>query len=136
MKITLNWLQNVAFAADNGRGSQIVFDGPPEYGGKDQGMRPMEGVLSGAAACSAFDIVQILKKSRQTLHTLAVEVEAARDSSPPGVFTRIHLHFLLSGELRDSAVARAVSLSVEKYCSALAMLNKTAEITHSWAVKN
>lgn len=113
-----------------------MFDGPPEYGGKERGMRPMEGVLSGAAACSAFDVVQILKKSRQTPRSLAVEVEATRHSSPPGIFTRIHLHFLLSGELRENAVGRAVSLSVEKYCSALAMLNKTADVTHSWAIQN
>lgn len=133
MKVALTWLGEVAFCAENERGKQITFDGPPEHGGKDQGMRPMEGVLSAAAACSAFDVVHILKKAGQSPRSMKVEVEAER--APEGVFTRIHLNFLLSGTSRESSVERAVSLSVEKYCSALAMLNKTAKVTHSWEIR-
>lgn len=136
MNISLVWREGVAFEAENAHGRRIVFDGPPEYGGTNAGMRPMEGVLSAAAACSAFDVVQILKKSRQTLSALAVKVEAERAPSPPAVFTRIHLHFTLGGKLRPAAAARAVQLSADKYCSALAMLNKTATITHSWEIKD
>lgn len=133
MKVALTWLGDVAFCAENESGKQITFDGPPEHGGKDQGMRPMEGVLSAAAACSAFDVVHILKKSRQSPRAMTVEVQAER--APQGVFTRIHLNFLVSGTPRESAVERAVSLSVEKYCSALSMLNKTATVTHSWEIR-
>ena len=136
MNISLIWLQDAAFEATNAHERRIVFDGPSEYGGKNAGMRPMEGMLSAAAACSAFDVVNILKKSRQKLSALGVQVEAARAPSPPAVFTRIHLHFTLGGELRAAAVARAVQLGVEKYCSALAMLNKTATVTHSWKIEN
>ncbi len=136
MNISLVWLQDSAFEAKNAHGRRIVFDGPSEYGGKNAGMRPMEGMLSAAAACSAFDVAHILKKSRQKLSALRVNIEAERAPSPPAVFTRIHLHFLLGGELRETAAERAVRLSVEKYCSALAMLNKTAAVTHSWEIEN
>ncbi len=135
MKISLKWLQNVAFSAENDSGNRIVFDGPPEYGGENAGMRPMEGMLSAAAACAAFDVVRILQKSRQDLRALRAEVAAERADSIPSVFTRIHLHFIAEGEVRDSAAERAVSLAVEKYCSALSMLHKTAEVTHSWEIR-
>lgn len=136
MNISLVWLQDSAFEAKNAHGRRIVFDGPPEYGGKNAGMRPMEGVLSSAAACAAFDVVRILKKSRQKLSALEVNVEAERAESLPAVFTRIRLHFLLRGEVREPAAKRAAQLSVEKYCSALAMLNKTAAVSYSWELKN
>lgn len=135
MKISLIWLQDAAFRAENNSQQRIIFDGPPDHGGKNRGMRPMEGVLSATAACSAFDVVNILKKSRQIPRALCVEVESERAKTPPAVFTRIHLRFLLDGELRQSAVERAVMLSVEKYCSALAMLNKTATVTYSWEIR-
>ena len=134
MKIELSWLQDVAFVADNGRAAKIIFDGPPQYGGKDLGMRPMEGMLSAAAACGAFDVVHILKKSRQSLKSLHITIKAERADEIPSVFTRINLHFTLAGELSEVVVKRAISLSVEKYCSALAMLNKTATVEHSWEI--
>ena len=135
MKISLTWLGEAAFAAENESGRRVVFDGPPEYGGKNAGMRPMEGMLSAAAACAAFDVARILQKSRQPLRALQVQAEAARAAEVPSVFTRIHLHFVLAGEVRESAAERAVSLGVEKYCSALSMLNKTAAVAHSWEVR-
>ncbi|MGI9305991.1 MAG: OsmC family protein [Gammaproteobacteria bacterium] len=135
MNLSLVWLQDAAFAAENENNRRIIFDGPPEYGGKNAGMRPMEGLLSATAACSAFDVVRILKKSRQTLRGLKMEIKAERAETPPAVFTNIHFHFILDGELRPAATERAVQLSAEKYCSALAMLNKTAKISHSWEIQ-
>lgn len=136
MKVTLNWLQNSAFAAENENGQRIIFDGPAESGGENLGMRPMEGMLSAAAACASFDVRLILQKSKQTLRTLQVNVEADRAETTPAVFTRIHLHFILSGDLRPPAAERAVSLSVDKYCSVLTMLNKTVQVSHSWEIRD
>lgn len=134
MKISLTWKGDAAFSAENERGSEIVFDGPPEYGGKDAGMRPMEGMLSAAAACAAFDVARILRKARRPLRALRVRAEADRAAQIPSVFTRVHLHFIMEGDLRESAAERAVSLSVEKYCSALSIINKTAAVSHSWEI--
>ena len=135
MKVSLSWLQDVAFAAETDSGQRIIFDGPPAYGGKNKGMRPMEGVLASSAACSAFDVVHILNKSKQTPDSLDVEITAERAPENPAVFIKIHLKFVLSGaNLRPAAVTRATTLSVEKYCSALAMLNKTAKVTHSFDI--
>ena len=135
MKISLRWLQDVAFETTGAGGHQIIFDGPAEHGGKNLGPRPMEGLLAATAACSAFDVIHILQKSRQIPASLNLHVAADRADKIPAVFTRIHLRFLLSGKnLRPAAVARAVQLSAEKYCSALAMLNKTATISHEWLI--
>lgn len=135
MKIALEWRGDVAFSAENESGCEVRFDGPPEFGGKNSGMRPMEGMLSAAAACAAFDVVRILLKSRRSLRNLRAEIKADRADSVPAVFTAIHLHFIAEGDLPESAVSRAVSLSVEKYCSALAMLQKTAAISHSFEIR-
>ncbi|MDM5146912.1 OsmC family protein [Candidatus Persebacteraceae bacterium Df01] len=135
MNLTLRWLENVAFEVANTNGNQIIFDGPPEHGGKNCGMRPMEGMLSAAAACSAFDVVHILKKMQQEPLSLQINIEAERTDAVPNVFTCISLHFVLVGDhLKPASVARAVQLSVEKYCSALAMLNKTAAVNHTWRI--
>ncbi|WOV90398.1 MAG: OsmC family protein [Candidatus Zeuxoniibacter abyssi] len=136
MKISLAWLQDVAFSAQTEGGHRIVFDGPPTHGGKNRGARPMEGVLAASAACSAFDVVNILKKSKQIPESLEMEITAERAAQEPAIFTKIHLKFTLSGQkLRPPTVTRAIALSVEKYCSALAMLNKTAKVSHSWEIK-
>lgn len=135
MKIQLNWREDAAFAATSEGGHEVIFDGAPEVGGKNRGIRPMEGVLSGAAACSALDVVHILKKGRQALRGLQVQAAAERAESVPHVFTAIHLHFVADGDLAENAVARAVELGVEKYCSALAMLGKTAQVTHSFEIR-
>ena len=132
MKTTLQWQGGVAFAAAVGSGHTLLLDGSPAHGGENKGARPMEAFLSGAAACSAFDVVHILKKGKQPLSGLKVEVDGERAESEPKVYTKIKLHFIVAGAgLNENAVARAVQLGVEKYCSALRMLAATCEITHS-----
>ena len=132
MKIQLSWLDGVAFSLQTESGHQLLADGAPEHGGQNRGARPMELVLAGAAACAAFDVVHILKKSRREPISLTAEVEAERREDEPRVFTRIHLRFRLQGKnLSAAPVERAIALSVEKYCSALAMLSSTAEVSHS-----
>lgn len=131
MKATLKWLGEVAFEAVSGSGHRIVIDGAPEHGGRNLGIRPMESVLIGVGACSAFDVVSILKKARQEVSDCEVRLEAERAETPPKVFTRILMRFVVTGRnLRPSAVERAVNLSAEKYCSATAMLRPTVDIRH------
>lgn len=131
MKATLKWLGGVAFEAVPGSGHRIVIDGAPEHGGKNRGIRPMESVLIGVGACSAFDVVSILKKARQQVSDCEVRLEADRAETPPKVFTRILMRFVVTGtNLRPSAVQRAVELSAEKYCSATAMLRPKVDIQH------
>ena len=137
MKGTVRWAGDVRFVAESGSGHSIAIDGPPDYGGKNQGVRPMELVLLGVAGCSAFDVIHILKKSRQDVTDCVTEVEAERVDAVPAVFKKIHLHFVVTGRnLKDTQVKRAVELSAEKYCSASIMLSKGGvEITHSYEVK-
>ena len=131
MKATLKWLGEVAFEAVSESGHRIVLDGAPEHGGRNRGVRPMESVLIGVGACSAFDVVSILKKARQEVSDCEVRLEAERAETPPKVFTRIVMRFVVSGRnLRSSAVERAVKLSAEKYCSATAMLRPKVDIRH------
>jgi putative redox protein len=111
------------------------MDGPPEAGGKNSGPRPMEMLLMGTGGCASFDVVMILKKSRQDISDCVVEIEAERAPQEPKVFTRIHLHFILTGKkLNRGQVERAISLSAEKYCSASIMLAKTAELSHDFEI--
>jgi putative redox protein len=134
MECTINWMPGagMAFVAETGSGHLITMDGAPEGGGRNLAPRPMETVLAGAGACSAYDVVLILKRGRHAVTGCQVKVQADRAESDPKVFTRINLHFIVSGrDLPEAAVQRAVSLSHEKYCSATAMLGKTAEITAS-----
>lgn len=131
MKAKLKWLGEVAFEAESGSGHRLVLDGAPEHGGRNAGVRPMEAVLIGMGACSAFDVVSILKKARQAVTDCVVELEAERAESIPRVFTRVRMRFVVTGkDLRPSAVERAVTLSAEKYCSATAMLRPTVDIRH------
>ena len=130
MKTSVQWTDGVQFVAETGSGHAFVLDGAPEYGGRNTGARPMELLLAGAAACTAFDIVGMLKKSRQPVTGVRVEAEAERADTEPKVFTTIKLTYHVRGKGVDrTAVERAVKLSKEKYCSATAMLGKTAEIT-------
>jgi putative redox protein len=111
------------------------MDGPPEAGGENLGPRPMEMLLMGTGGCAAFDVVLILKKSRQDISNCMVEIEAERAPEEPKVFTRIHFHFILTGkQLKPEHVERAIKLSAEKYCSASIMLGKTAELTHDFKI--
>ena len=117
-------------------GIVLFLTARPHTAEKNRGARPMEGVLAASAACSAFDVVNILKKSKQIPESLEMEITAERAAQEPAIFTKIHLKFTLSGQkLRPPTVTRAIALSVEKYCSALAMLNKTAKVSHSWEIK-
>lgn len=122
----------MSFVAETGSGHAFVMDGAPEGGGRNLGPRPMEVVLSGSAACTAYDVVLILVKSGQDLRACEVDTQSERAQTDPKVFTKIHLHFRLRGRgLKESLVQRAISLSLEKYCSATKMLGLTAEISHS-----
>ena len=136
MKTTVNWEKDVKFTGETPDGHQVHIDGPPEAGGNNQGMRPMELILMGVGACSAFDVMSILKKSRQDVTDCRCEVEGTRAEEIPKVFTDIHLHFVVSGkDLNDKVVARAINLSAEKYCSASIMLAQVANVTHSYELQ-
>ena len=129
MDVRIKWIEGVSFVAESGSGHAVVVDGAPEAGGRNLGMRPMEMVLAGAAACSAFDVVWILKKARQPVTGCVVEAHADRAAVDPKVFTRILLRDRIAGPGLDRhQVERAVKLSKEKYCSATLMLARTAEI--------
>ena len=136
MKATVDWTGNASFKATSGSGHSGQLDGPPDHGGENLGPRPMEMLLMGLGGCSAFDVMSILKKSRQDVTACHAELEAERADAVPAVFTRIHLHFVVTGNsLKDNLVKRAVGLSAEKYCSASIMLEKAGvEISHSYEV--
>jgi putative redox protein len=130
MKARVKWNEGMSFVGEAGSGHAVVIDGAPEHGGRNLGLRPMEMVLIGAAACTAFDVVMILKKARQPIVDCVVDAEAARADTEPRVFTRIHLRYTVAGQGLDRRqVDRAVALSKEKYCSATIMLAKAAEVT-------
>ena len=133
MQATVKWVDGVQFVAESGSGHAVVMDGPPEFGGRNMGVRPMEMVLMGLGGCSSFDVINILKKSRQQVVSCEAQLQAERAETEPKVFTKINLHFVVKGhELKPSVVQRAVDLSAEKYCSASIMLsNGGVEITHS-----
>lgn len=135
MKTRITWNGNVSFLAESGSGHTVLMDGAPEAGGQNLGPRPMEMLLMGLGGCSSFDVVLILKKSRQEITGCVAEIEAERAATDPKVFTRIHLHFIVTGHnLNPQQVARAIHLSAEKYCSASVMLRSTAEITHDFEI--
>ncbi|PXX93410.1 OsmC family protein [Marinobacter vulgaris] len=137
MKATIDWTGDASFRATSGSGHDIQMDGPPDHGGKDLGPRPMEMMLMGLGGCSSFDVMSILQKSRQDVTACHAELEAERADAVPAVFTRIHLHFVVTGRnLKENQVKRAVSLSAEKYCSASIMLEKAGvAITHSHEIR-
>lgn len=133
MKSTIKWVDGVMFVGETGSGHALVIDGPPDAGGRNLGPRPMELVLTGLGGCTAFDVITILKKSRQQVTDCRVELAAERAAEPPKVFTSIHLHFVISGSgLKPAQVERAIELSAEKYCSATIMLRESVVITHDY----
>lgn len=135
MRARIRWKDEASFLAESGSGHTVLMDGPPEAGGKNLGPRPMEMLLMGTGGCAAFDVVLILKKSRQDIRDCVVEIQAERAAKEPKVFTRLHFHFILTGKkLNPQQVERAIRLSAEKYCSASIMLGKTAEMTHDFEV--
>ncbi len=136
MQATIRWVDDAMFVAVADSGHSVVLDGPPEHGGRNSGVRPMEMLLLGLGGCTSFDVVDILKKGRHRITGCITEIEAERADEVPAVFTRIHIHFKVAGTgLRDSAVKRAVELTAEKYCSATIMLARGGvEITHDYEI--
>ena len=135
MKARIKWVDGAMFVAESGSGHAVVIDGPADGGGRNMGVRPMEMLLMGTGACSAYDVVLILRKGRHAVSDCVCEVSAERADGVPSVFTKIHLHFIVTGRgLREKSVARAVELSAEKYCSASIMLGKTAQISHDFEI--
>ena len=133
MKATVKWVDGAMFIGESGSGHSVVMDGPEDHGGRNMGVRPMEMLLLGLGGCTNFDVMSILRKQRLDVHDCIAEIQAERADAVPAVFTKIHVHFKVSGRaLKPSAVERAVSLSAEKYCSASIMLEQAdVEITHS-----
>jgi putative redox protein len=135
MECTVRWHDGMSFIAETGSGHLVAMDGAPEAGGRNLAPRPMELLLAGAGGCTAFDVVMILRRGRQDVAGCEVKLSAERAETDPKVFTRINLHFVVTGkDLKAEAVERAIQLSAEKYCSASVMLGKTAVITHTWEV--
>jgi len=133
MKARVKWVEGALMVGESASGHAVVMDGPPEHGGRNLGVRPMEMLLLGMGGCSEFDVVHILKKGRHDVRFCEVELTAERADSEPKVFTRIHAHFRVGGVgLTDNAVGRAVKLSAEKFCSASIMLGAMAEISHDF----
>jgi putative redox protein len=135
MKAEVSLKEKVCFEGVAGSGNSVTMDGPPEFGGENKGPRPMEMLLLGMGGCASFDVVHILRKRKLSIDDCVCEIEAERAETEPKVFTKIHLHFKVSGEgVTDKAVAKAVELSADKYCSASIMLGKTADVTHSYEI--
>ena len=136
MQTSVHWLENVAFEAKSESGHSIIMDGSPEYGGENRGPRPMEMILMGLGGCASFDIVTILKKSRQDVTGVVCQLKAERADTIHAVFPKIHLHFVVTGKaVKEKQVAKAVELSAEKYCSASKMLTDGGvEITHDFEI--
>jgi putative redox protein len=135
MKARIKWVEGASFVGESGSGHAVVMDGPPESGGRNLGIRPMEMILIGMGGCTAFDVIHILKRARQPVTDCVVELVAERAEQPPRVFTSIHVHFIVSGDgLSGKQVARAVELSAEKYCSASIMLSKAVKISHDYEI--
>jgi putative redox protein len=137
LKAKIEWIGDARYVATSGSGHSIVLDGPPEHGGQNLGVRPMEMVLMGLGGCASFDVVDILKKARQDVRSCLAELSAERAEAVPAVFTRIHLHFVVTGRgMKDAQVKRAIELSATKYCSASLMLERGGvEITHDYEVR-
>ena len=135
MEARIKWVDGAMFVGESGSGHAVVMDGPPDHGGRNLGIRPMEMLLLGVGGCSCFDVVQILQKGRHDIVDCVAEITAERVDTVPSVFSKIHLHFIIAGrELKAPVVKRAVQLSAEKYCSASIMLEKAVEITHDFEV--
>ena len=136
MKARIKWVEDVMFVGESGSGHSLVIDGPPEHGGRNLGIRPMELLLQGLGGCTAFDVMMILKRARQPVTDCVLEIEAERAETEPKVFTKIHVHFIVTGTgVSEKHVQRAIQLSAEKYCSASIMLGQVAEITHDYELR-
>ncbi len=137
MQARVKWIDGAQFLGESGSGHSVVMDGPPDHGGRNTGVRPMEMLLLGLGGCSAFDVMSILRKSRQDVVDCRVELDAERADAVPSPFTKIHMQFVVSGRnLKEQQVKRAVELSATKYCSASIMLEAAGvEITHDYVIE-
>lgn len=135
MELRVKWVDGMMFVGESESGHAVVIDGPPEIGGKNMGVRPMEMLLLGMGGCTSIDVMQILQKGRQNITDCVAEISAERVETIPKVFSKIHVHFVVTGkDLKEAVVARAVKLSAEKYCSASLMLEKAVDITHDFEI--
>ena len=136
MKTRIKWVEEASFLGETGSGHAVLMDGAADAGGRDLGPRPMEMMLLGLGGCTAFDVMLILKRSREPVTDCVIEIDADRADEIPKVFTRIRLRYIVTGrKVNPAKVERAVTLSAEKYCSASAMLGQVAEITHEIEVR-
>lgn len=135
MKAVVKWLDNMSFVGESESGHSVVMDGPPDSGGRNMGVRPMEMVLLGMGGCTAFDVVMILQRQRQAITDCHVELSAERADEVPKVFTSIHVHYVVKGKGLDAKkVARAIDMTAEKYCSVSIMLAQSADVTHDFEI--
>jgi len=135
MKARVKWVEQVSFLGETESGHAVLMDGSPAAGGRNLGPRPMEMLLLGTGGCTSFDVISILKKSRQAVSDCYVELDAERAETDPRVFTKIHMHFVVTGKnIKPEAVEKAIKLSAGKYCSASIMLGATVAITHDFEV--
>lgn len=135
MQAKIRWIDGRMFLGESGSGHTVVMDGPPDHGGRNLGLRPMEMLLIGMGGCTSYDVIDILQKGRHDVTDCITELTAERADAIPAVFTKIHVHFIVSGRnLKTEAVARAINLSAEKYCSASIMLSKTVAISHDFEI--
>jgi len=137
MKARVTWVDGMLMVGESESGHCVVMDGPPDHGGRNLGVRPMEMLLLGMGGCTEFDVLHILRKGRAEVTGCEVQLTAERADQDPKVFIRIHAHFVVSGRnLSPERVERAIRLSAEKYCSASIMLGATAEITHDFEIRD
>ena len=136
MKSSIKWVDGLTMIGETPSGHGVVMDGPEDFGGQNLGARPMEMILLGLGGCTLVDILVMLKKARQEVTDIDVQVEAERGDTVPKVFTRIHVHFVVTGkDLEERHVERAVRLSSEKYCSVSRMLDQTVELSHGFEIR-
>ena len=136
MKAHIKWVDGAMFVGESGSGHTLVMDGPPEAGGRNMGVRPMETVLIGLGGCASYDVVSILRKARQDIRDVQTILEGERAETEPKVFTAVHVHFIVTGKnLKEQHVKRAVELSAEKYCSASIMFGRAGvKMSHDYEV--
>lgn len=136
MQATVKWVDGKMFLGESGSGHTVVMDGPPDHGGRNMGVRPMEMILLGLGGCASFDVISILEKTRQKISDCRVELSAERAEGVPSPFTKIHLKFVVTGvALKEAQVKKAVELSAEKYCSASIMLGAAGvDLSHSYEI--
>lgn len=136
MKAHIKWVDGAMFLGESGSGHTLVMDGPPESGGRNMGVRPMETVLIGLGGCASYDVVSILKKARQDIRDVHALIEAERADTEPKVFTKVHVRFVVTGKnIKEAHVKRAVELSAEKYCSASIMFGRAGvDMSHSYEI--